>query len=418
MEAVQHPEKVTVCIIKNNVHPQIMRFLIGLKSRGLRMCVGFDELMCILDVDMSDMTDIAAFQWWRSQNISGAGVPDNLVPSNWPIARFSLKGRVLLPEKSVSVGPAYLSGDCKVTGQAFAPPWLLFIAIIGVGINIYDIVIDKYYHSNLLHSTVDYVFLAIIAACNCAPFIGFNYLLDRRRDCHVALRPLLASRAMGNEGIKVRIIGNENDPIYVALRQFLTTLGHLAPDQVLDSQGNVVTVDGRPEPRCVTVYVMESLARRDQLFGPNSIGKKLFDNRFSLFIWSGWKEPGIIPFTDDEIGQRLMRYLVLVVDWEKHGLCESLFSAIGVRVVDILHSRVDKEHRSSNIQSGRSTPTTSIGGFGAGVGFGVGVGSPHSLPPSLQQNVNYLQGVTEEAEEELNPSASPIARRTNGIPTR
>jgi hypothetical protein len=93
MEAVQHPEKVTVCIIKNNIHPQIMRFLINLKARGLRMCVGFDELMSLLDLDLQDMSDIAAFQWWRSQAISGSGVPENLVPSNWPMDRFSIRGR-------------------------------------------------------------------------------------------------------------------------------------------------------------------------------------------------------------------------------------------------------------------------------------------------------------------------------------
>ena len=72
MEAVQHPEKVTVCIIKNNIQPQIMKFIISLKARGLRMCRGFDELLKVLDIDLQDMTDIAAFHWWRQQSISGA----------------------------------------------------------------------------------------------------------------------------------------------------------------------------------------------------------------------------------------------------------------------------------------------------------------------------------------------------------
>src|SRR4051812_40311235 len=164
---------------------------------------------------------------------------------------------------------------------------------------------DKYIHSAFLHTTIDYVFLGVIAGCNCAPFIGFSYLLDRRRDCHVALRPLLASRSMGKDGIKVRVIGDPTDPIYIALRQFLTTIGHLAPDLITDSQGNPHMPGGRREPRCVTVFIMENLARRDAMFGPGANAKKAFDNRFSLFIWSGSKEtPGIIPFTDDDIGQR------------------------------------------------------------------------------------------------------------------
>lgn len=164
----------------------------------------------------------------------------------------------------------------------------------------------------------------MIAGCNCAPFIGFNYLLDRRRDAHVALRPLLASRSMGKDGIKVRVLGSPNDPIYTALRAFLNTIGHLADD--VSSAGSA---------RCVTVHVMESIAARDALFGPQAVSA--IDNRFGLFIWSGSAEkPGTMPFTDDPIGQKLMRYLVLVCDWEKHGLAESLFSAIGVRVVDML----------------------------------------------------------------------------------
>jgi hypothetical protein len=40
----------------------------------------------------------------------------------------------------------------------------------------------------------------------------------------------------------------------------------------------------------------------------------------------------------DEIGERLMRFLVLVAAWDKNLLAENLFSAIGVRVVDMLHS--------------------------------------------------------------------------------
>jgi hypothetical protein len=152
---------------------------------------------------------------------------------------------------------------------------------------------------------------------------------------------------MGNYGIKVRVTGVEEDPVYVAVKEFLKKLGHLASD---DDRGdhhfsgapavvNGVIVPKQRSSRCVTVHIMESLARRDGLFGPGT----RTDNRFSLFIWSGFREkPGTLPFTEDDIGQRMMRYLVLVTDWEKHGLGESLFSAIGVRVVDILHEKPSK----------------------------------------------------------------------------
>jgi hypothetical protein len=162
MEAMQHPEKVTVCIIKPNIHPEIMKFLINLKPRGLRMCVGFDELISLLDLDLQDQSDIAAFQWWRNSGIGAPAVPENLVPSGWPMSRFSFLGKVFLPEKSVDVGPSYISGDCRETGKALALPWLLFISIIGVGINLYDF-LDKFYNSNELHTDIDYVFLIVVS---------------------------------------------------------------------------------------------------------------------------------------------------------------------------------------------------------------------------------------------------------------
>jgi hypothetical protein len=222
---------------------------------------------------------------------------------------------------------------------------------------------DKYMYNYFLHSNIDYIFLGVIAGCNCAPFIGFSYLLDRRRDAHVALRPLLASRSMGKDGIRVRVVGSVADPIYVALRGFLRQLGHLAPD--VDPQAQMQQRGGpRREPRCVTVYVIESFARRDEMFGS---GRTSLDNRFSLFLWSGSGEKaGAMPFTDDAIGQRLMRYLVLVADWEKHGLAESLFSAIGVRVVDILHDKPTRAEMASANASAR--PTTGGSGIGAGLG--------------------------------------------------
>jgi hypothetical protein len=106
----------------------------------MRICTGFDELIALLDYDTQDQSDVAAFQWWRSQTISGAGVPSNIVPSAWPVSRFSLRGKWVLPEKSVDVGPIYLSGDCKTTGTSFTPPWLLVVALIAIGINVYDMV--------------------------------------------------------------------------------------------------------------------------------------------------------------------------------------------------------------------------------------------------------------------------------------
>jgi hypothetical protein len=265
-----------------------------------------------------------------------------------------------------------------------------------------------------LLSQIDYVFLCVIAGCNCAPFIGFGYLLDRRRDAHVALRPLLASRSMGKDGIKVRVMGSSTDPIYNALRDFLHTIDHLAPDDdgltsaraSVENGGTHAAATaasssrGSSSSRCVTVHVMESLAARDALFGPSAAAASI-DNRFSLFIWSGSAEaPNTLPFTDDAVGQRLMRYLVLVSDWEKHSLCESLFSAIGVRVVDILH---EKPTRAEFVASGA---------MGSSFRSAKAIQSNNARPNHFEPRV---QNVAEEAEEE---EASPPHANGNGEGSR
>ena len=84
----------------------------------------------------------------------------------------------------------------------------------------------------------------------------------------------------------------------------------------------------------VVVEVMNSLAHRDRLFGSDVF--PFDEHRPPLFVWSGATSDGA-PFTRDASGSRLMQFLVLVADWEKDNLAESLFSAIGVRVVDVLH---------------------------------------------------------------------------------
>jgi hypothetical protein len=58
------------------------------------------------------------------------------------------------------------------------------------------------------------------------------------------------------------------------------------------------------------------------------------DQHRSVFVWSGKDDP----FSDDVIGRRMMQYLIIRADWEKDNLAQSLLSAIGTRVVDVLHA--------------------------------------------------------------------------------
>ncbi len=115
-EAVLHPEKLIVCVL-DDVDPNIVTYLKNLK--GTRVCNGFEELIGMLDVELQDVSDARAYDWWRKQKISGAGVPSHVVITDPAIPMFSLcSGTVLPPEKSLDVGPLYLAGDLRVRYRA------------------------------------------------------------------------------------------------------------------------------------------------------------------------------------------------------------------------------------------------------------------------------------------------------------
>ena len=87
------------------------------------------------------------------------------------------------------------------------------------------------------------------------------------------------------------------------------------------------------------IQVMNNLEHRDAIFGGSGMR---FDAKKTIFIWNGQRilPDGKIsddPFTDDDIGRRMMRYLCLIKAWEGANLADSLFSALGIRVVDAIH---------------------------------------------------------------------------------
>jgi hypothetical protein len=173
-----------------------------------------------------------------------------------------------------------------------------------------------------------------------------------------------------NGGVKINIEGYDSDPIVRELNAFLTSIGHNYKDFSEDQQKHnnialrisnkisssaalnqdahlIKNIDtSKNFFSCITVYVMNDFKQRDALFGSENLP---FDSRSTLFVWSN---PNNDPFTKDEIGERLMRFLVLVAGWDRKLLAENLFSAIGVRVVDTMHSsEVDMEVDSNLVGS-------------------------------------------------------------------
>lgn len=153
--------------------------------------------------------------------------------------------------------------------------------------------------------------------------------------CDASLRPLLASRAL-EPGVRVQIKGDVKDETAASLRNFLSLIGHLdeTSDQVSVSAGHADDV----EQLSVIVEVMSTLQDRDRLFGSDDFK---FDQRRTLFVWTGSTKDGMPFGRNDPNGTRMMRFLVLIKDWEGDNLAESLFSAIGMRVVDVLHTKKD-----------------------------------------------------------------------------
>lgn len=333
-EAAQYPEKLIICVL-DKLPDDVQAYLDKLVLPE-QMVHSLEEVIPLLNQHINDDKDMAAYEWWKNQAIAGGGVPSHVAPNDagdnaWTLPMFQLWGRVFIPTRSLSVGPAYLSGDCVEHGLQSRWPWLLIITFIGLAINGIDIYL-KVFQADIKRTGLDYAWLILLFICDLAPLVAWSRLFDTRVLCDAALRPLMASRSLKG-GVQIRINGKDDDPVVKCLRDFLRMLGHLAEPK----SERRITVSGQEDEvdRVITVEVMNSKEHRDALFSDDEFP---FDIRKTLFIWSGASDPF---GKNDPAGSRMMRFLVLVKEWEKENLAESLFSAIGMRVVDVLHAKGD-----------------------------------------------------------------------------
>lgn len=379
IEAVQTPAKCIFCIIRPvNVH--VLTYLQTLKAQGATVCVGLSSLITLLDVQLQDTDDFTALTWWKRQSLAGVGVPAYLSPQKWThIPKFATWAPIKLHLKNgIDCGPLYLTGDLSEAGIRVRHSILLILALLSLVFNWGQIF--YIYHSQTPASRLDYAFLVSVALCNLGPFLSWEALIDTRVVVHKALRPLLASHALGG-GIKVKLHGDSKHNTAVrVLHHFLWLIGHLAPDNEPD----------RYHDKVVHVHVLHTLEERDALFGKSaaarsklaklnyalamassddgsgimtttmiettrhraSTGNTKQDKeiaeamvalneataalRNNLYVWNGVGDP----FSIDEIGSEMMRFLVLVSAWENDNLADSLFSAIGIKAVQLMHEGV------------------------------------------------------------------------------
>jgi len=327
-EAIRNPNKMTVCVLEPL--PQgVMNYLAFLAKDHphFKLCQGIDELLPILDDEVNDDEDQRAYKWWKKQNITISGVPEHVVPQD-PIPRFSLNiFRMRTPKNSLFVGPLFIAGDCSETGTFFCPPWLLIMALIGMGfccIDFLGLLLDGSTH----RQAWVFLLLGAIGITSLAPFFEISKLINARFFLNPILKPLLASRSL-NGGVRVVVRGKFTDPICATLRNFIKSIGH-EPDPKMGVDPD--EVDVRLIKNHINVIVIDSIKSRDEWFsGDAGAVQKVMEN--SIVIYSGDDNP----FTNDPLGQKLMKYLVLVKKWEGQGLASSIFSGLSVRVVRLLH---------------------------------------------------------------------------------
>jgi len=241
----------------------------SLEENGASICYTIDELIELLDEQVINTNDDGAYEWWRNQKISSAGVPSQVVPTDWTIPQFSLWGTISLPEKSLEVGPAYISGDCLNYGESLRIPWLFVIALAGVLVNFGDMWV-KYHDTTIQRAAIDWIWLLALCICNLAPFLAFNLLFETRINVPASLRPLLASRAL-HRGVKVAVMGDRSHKMVIGLRKFLKKLGHLHEGHVQLTTSHLIKI-----------VVLTSFDARDNTFGESA--PKL--DKFTIVIWA------------------------------------------------------------------------------------------------------------------------------------
>jgi hypothetical protein len=232
----------------------------------------------------------------------------------------------------------------ELAGYAASWPWLMILSCFGLFVHVLHILI-KSLNGTLSNMSkgwhiFEIIFDTLLMLNSVSPFLTFERLYDTRTTCNRALRPLLASRAIGT-GVHIEVIGEPDDPIAHNLWVFTKLIGHgfremtqpnwsqciLLPEQDFTAPASptaaaAAAADTTTEPPApaafkagtngadlrVRVHVMSTIEHRDAIF--DAVGGDLgcvaaMDPHRSVFLWSGKEDP----FTNDEIGRRMMKYL-------------------------------------------------------------------------------------------------------------
>jgi len=343
-EAIKNPNKITFCLL-GDLPKDLDSYIAFLRKGhpGLQVCHGIPELIPILEHEITN-PDLKAYEWWKSQAITISGAPERVV-AKAPIPMFNLNIFRTRPRGSLYVGPIFISGDCKDVGSAFTPPWLLLMAIAGVGFNFIDMfsTFSKSKKNDTKKQPYVYIVLAAICLTILAPFFELKKLIDTRHWMHPILKPLLASTSLQNR-IRVLVKGSSTDPVVNNLREFFSLIGHGTDGRGLHDQDALIEAKVREYELLedgelslidnhITVLVLSSIEERDKYLNKDeSKLAKILQN--SVVVYTGTKNP----FGDGtKVGTLLMGYLVLTQADCGMTMADNILSGVAVRTVKYLH---------------------------------------------------------------------------------
>jgi len=342
LEAVQNPGKLLICYLEDlntiddGKYKGVYKYFEDLQNehKNMKICTGIPQLLPLLHTEIQEVPDSGgAYKWWRDQSITISGAPEQVLVGD-PIPYFSLRPARISLRHDLYVGPVFLSGDCTRTGTYFTPPILFFGLLLGVAL----VVIDIFKAGTNRQGWVFVIYIILLLFC-LLPLFELRNLLDTRKlYVHPVMKPILASRAFTR--VSVYVCGPSDNAAVCVLRQWFNILGNGVPQEEVNKQDDVRL---HLPANSVKIVVLDSCEARDRLFsGTKEEILKEFET--SILIWSPKKKDDM-PFTDDPIGRTLMQYLVLVQPWEKDGLAKSIMTAVSSKVVQLMHTGADMEHR-------------------------------------------------------------------------
>jgi len=347
-EAIKNPDKITFCLLGQtgkDLPKDLDDYIDFLKKDhpGLQVCHGMSELIPILQHEITTGDD-KAYAWWKSQQITISGAPERVL-AKAPIPMFSLNCFKRRPKDAIYVGPIFIAGDCKDSGSAFTPPWLLLMALGGIAFNFIDIFssFSKSKKNDTQKQPYVYLVLAAICLTILAPFFEVKKLIDTRFWMHPILKPLLASTSLKHR-IRVIVKGKSDDPVCNNLRNFFTLIGHGTDDRGLHGEDAVkeakvreyeLSDDGELSllDNHVTVIVLADLKERDKYLDKDADKlAKILQN--SVIAYSGSENP----FGDgSKVGNFISGYLVLTMRDCGMAMADCILSGVAVRAVKYLH---------------------------------------------------------------------------------